>query len=218
MEAVKFLALDFGRNACGDAQNFKIHFVERPDLLALSRLFYVNFAVQSELEWVDFLGKAVVPLIQAGLDFEFVNLMNQQFKTFKGESRCVILVDEIMRTEELGVDFAERVRSKVCTLLEDRLCNAVLFSTLDAKFMNKENTASRRHVRAVTTLPLLTLTESTKFLHDEIGAVFVDGGGNQIDNRDTVVRQLACASGGHPRSIEYIIRYCTDHTGSVTTK
>ena len=83
--------------------------------------------------------------------------------------------------------------------------------------MNKENTANSRHVRAVTTLPLLTLTESIKFLNDEIEAVFVDGEEIPIDDRDTVVRQLACASGGHPRSIEYIIRNCNDHIGSVKT-
>ena len=125
VKAVKFLALDFGRNACGKAKNYKKYFVERPNLLALSRLFYVNFAVQSELEWVDFLGEAVVPIIQAGLASKLVKMMKQQFKTFKGESRCDILVDEIMKTEELGVGFAERVRSKVCGWMEDRLCNAV---------------------------------------------------------------------------------------------
>ena len=119
-----------------------------------------------------------------------------------------------MKTGILGVDFAEGVRSAVCTWMEgkegvnEKLCDAVLFSTLDANFMSKETTASGRSVHAVTTLPLLSLTESISFLNGGIKAVFVDGEGNSAINRETVVRQLALASGGHPCSIEFIINRC----------
>ena len=128
-----------------------------------------------------------------------------------------------MKTGILGVDFAEGVRSAVCTWMEgkegvnEKLCDAVLFSTLDANFMSKETTASGRSVHAVTTLPLLSLTESISFLGNGIEATFVDGQGMPITNRDTVVRQLALASGGHPRSMEYIIKYCNYQTELVET-
>ena len=212
VEAVKFLVLDFGRNACNEALNLLEYFVERPNLLALSRMYYVNFAVQSELTWTGFLEDAVVLLILAGLDFELEKLMKQQFKTFKGDSRCVILVDEITRTEVLGVDFADMIRTSICIWMDQGLCKVVLFSTSDADFMLKENRPSDRSVGAVTTLPLLNSSESISFLNNNIKAAFVDGEGNPIDDRDTVVRQLALASGGHPRSIETIINGCNYQT------
>ena len=119
-------------------------------------------------------------------------------KKVRGNSRCFILVDEIKKTEELGVGFADGVRSQICNWMDAKLCNAVLFSSLDANFMAEEITASGRAVVAVTTLPLLNLTESISFLNRSIKAEFVDGEGNSAINRETVVRQLALASAGHP--------------------
>ena len=212
VEAVKFLVLDFGRNAYNEALNLVDYFKIYPRLLALSRMYYVNFAVQSELTWTGFLEDAVVPLTLAGLDFELEELMEQQFKTFKGESRFVILVDEIMKTEVLGVDFADMIRENICLWMDQGLCKVVLFSTSDANFMLKGNRPSDRSVRAVATLPLLNSTESILFLNDNVKAAFVDGEEIPQDDRDTVVRQLALASGGHPRSIETIINGCNYQT------
>ena len=64
-EAVKFLVLDFGMDGCNQALKFKDDFEEYPGLFALSRLYYVTFAVQSELTWLRFIPDAVVPLILA---------------------------------------------------------------------------------------------------------------------------------------------------------
>jgi hypothetical protein len=119
--------------------------------------------------------------------------MEQQLRSFMGESKCIILVDEIMETKELG-DFADQVRSEVCMWMDEGLCNAVLFSTSDVNFMIRGITPSGRAVCAVTTLQLLNLTESILFLNGSIEAAFVDGEGNSAK---TVVRQLALASGGH---------------------
>ena len=47
VEAVKFLVLDFNRDACSDAKEFKEYSENESRLFALSRLYYVNFAVQS---------------------------------------------------------------------------------------------------------------------------------------------------------------------------
>ena len=140
--------------------------------------------------------------------------MEQQLRSFKGERRCVVFVDETIKTEEHG---ANRVRSDVCKWMDQGLCNAVLFSCLDAKFMTQEITTSGRAVDAVTTPPLLNLIESILFFDGSIKAEFVDGEGNSVRNREAVVKQLALASGGHPRSIEFINNYCNFLTGSVKT-
>ena len=122
-----------------------------------------------------------MPLIVAGLTSELEELMEQQLRSFKGERRCVVFVVETIKTEEHS---ANRVRSDVCKWMDQGLCNAVLFSCLDAKFIKAE---------------------------------FVDGEGNSVRNREAVVKQLALASGGHPRSIEFINNYCNFLTGSVKT-
>lgn len=220
VQKMKFLALDFNRNACDDAMDFKDDFEKHPNIFALSRLYYVNFAVQSELlEWSDFLADVVVPLIRIGLAGPLKKLMLRQLRAFKGESRCVILVDEIMKTEELGANFANRVRSEVCKWMDKgQICNTVLFTSLDANFMTQEVNASGRAVLSVTTLPLLDLTESISLLNANIKAVFVDGEGNSLRNREIFIRQLALASGGHPRAAEFMINHCNDPTGSMKTR
>jgi hypothetical protein len=48
--------------------------------------------------------------------------------------------------------------------------------------------------------------------------VFVDGEGNSLRNREIFVRQLALASGGHPRAAEFMIDFCNVPTGSVKTR
>ena len=159
-----------------------------------------------------------MPLIDAGLIDELEELMEQQLRSFKGNSRCVILVDEIMKTEVLGDDFSNDVRSEVCKWMDRGLCDVVSLSSLDGGFMIQEVTSTRRSVQAVTTLPLLNLTESMSFLNRNIKAAFVDGEGNSARNREIFVGQLALASGGHPRSIEFIIEYGNEPTGSVKTR
>ena len=207
VKALKFLVLDFNRSACRQAKIFKNDFKECPNLFALSRLFYVTFAAQSKLTWIQFLRKAVVPLIRAGLTDELGQLMEQQIRIAKGEGKCVILVDEVLKTRELGVAFAKEVRSSVCDWMDQKLCDIVLFSSLDAEFIRKERTASGRAVLSITTLPLLKPAESAKFLRENINAVFIDAEGYSV-NREYIMEQLAVISGGHPRSLEYIIDVC----------
>ena len=55
---MKFLVFDLNRDACNDALSFKEDFMSHADLFALSRLYCVTFAVQSELTWIDFLERA----------------------------------------------------------------------------------------------------------------------------------------------------------------
>lgn len=208
---LKMFVLDFNRNACLEAVAYKDDFRGLWNLFALSRLYYVNFAVQSVVQWVHFLRDAVVPLIRAGFTSSLETLMIEQVKKVRGDSRCVILVDEIMKVREFGIDFADRVRSIVCCWMDEKLCNTVLFSSLDVKFVIDERSTSHRPVITATTLPLFQLTASFDLLSAEIKAEFVDDEGNEV-GRGTVVEQLALVSGGHPRSLEYIVGICNGIT------
>ena len=137
--------------------------------------------------------------------------MIKQMKKVTGDSRCVVLVDEIMKVRELCIDFAEKVRSSVCCWMDEKLCDTVLFSSLDVKFIIDERSTSHRPVMSATTLPLFQLTASIEFLNKSVTAEFVNGEGNGVD-REIVVEQLALVSGGCPRSLEYIVAICNGIT------
>ena len=101
---MKFLVLDFGMDDCSQAFTFQDDFEEYPELYALSRLYYVTFAVQSELTWRRFLRDAVVPLIRAKNTAELEKLERLTIKQLKvasggGKGKCAILVDEIMKVK-----------------------------------------------------------------------------------------------------------------------
>ena len=213
VKALKVLVLDFNRSACIEAKIFKDVLNEHANLFALSRLFYVTFAEQDIFAWDSFL-RAVVELIRQGYSDTLTTLMKARIKTITKNIRCVVLVDEIMKTFEIGPTFSEQVRSSVCKWIDDGICNVILFSSLDASFITSEATASGRAVTAVTTLPLLEHLHSIEILKENIKVNFVDDGGGLIDN-GVVFNQLAMISGGHPRSLEYIIDECNKHRYSV---
>jgi hypothetical protein len=213
VKALKILVLDFNRSACIEAKVFKDDLNEHANLFALSRLFYVTFAKQDILAWDSFL-RAVIALIRKGYSDTLTTLMRDRIKAMTKNIRCVILVDEIMKTLEIGRTFSEQVRSSVCRWIDDGICNVVLFSSLDATFITSEVTASGRVVTAVTTLPLLERLHSITLLETNIKVNFVDDGGCEVD-REVVFNQLALISGGHPRSLEYIIDECNKYRDSI---
>lgn len=102
--------------------------------------------------------------------------MIARIKTITKNIRCVILVDEIMTTVEIGHTFSEEVRSSVCQWIDDGICNVILFSTLDASFITREVT-NGRVVTAITTLPLLEHLHSITLLRQNIKVNFVDDEG-----------------------------------------
>ena len=117
--------------------------------------------MQSQLTWKDFLRRAVVPLIRNGFGSLLEKLILTKLHKAKGEGTCVILVDEIMKTEQLGVGFAESTRSSVCAWMDgEGLCDTVLFSSLSDEFMANEENYNGRSMIPVTTLPLLRIEES----------------------------------------------------------
>ena len=207
VQELKILVLDFNRSACIEAKVFKSDLISNPSLFALSRLYYVTFAIQAELSWEDFLQLVVVTLIRKGSAASLKKFMTQQIKSITLNRRSLILVDEIMKTGEIGPEFADHVRSSVCKWIDDGICDVILFSSLDFEFLRMEVTASGRRVQAVTTLPLLEFSESVALLTSSVKVRFVDDEGNIIDSQ-AVFGQLALTSGGHPRSLEYIVDRC----------
>ena len=206
---VKFLALDLSRNACSEINcpSFMEVIDNHPNLFAMSRLFWVNFADQNKLTWRNFFEMVVVRLIRANLSAPLLELMERYLKKLKIGKKCVILVDEIMKTCVLGDTFGGRARSSICSWMDNKLCDGILFSSLDVQFMTDERTYSGRPVRFVTTLPLLKVDESVPIFRAMIRSSFVDDGGNPV-NSEQVYEMFALVTGGHPRSIEYIIEKC----------
>ena len=206
MKALKVLVLDFNRFACSEAEVFKDYFNEHANLFALSRLFYVAFARQNVLAWDSFL-RAVAELIRKGHSDTLTTLMTRRIRTITNNIRCIVLVDEIMTTSVIGQTFSERVRSSVCQWVDSGICNVSLFPTLDASFSTRDGAVSGRAVIAVTTMPPLDHLDLTTLLQKNVKINCVDDAGCAID-REIVFNQLALISGGHPRSLEYIIDEC----------
>ena len=208
-ENVKFLVFDLNRGACSEinSPDFRSVIINSPNLFAMSRLFWVNFADQENLTWSNFFEMVVVRLIRAQLSAPLLELMMCHLKNLKIGKKCVILVDEIMKTYEFGAEFAGQVRSNICSWMDNKLCDGILFSSLDVQFMMDEKTNSGRPVRLVTTLPLLKVHESIPIFRAMIRPCFVDDEGNPV-NDEQVYETFARVTGGHPRSIQYIIEKC----------
>ena len=119
-------------------------------------------------------------------------------------------MDEILKTSAIGTDFSNLVRSQVCKWVDSKgICDVVLFSSIDLNFITKERSDSGRPISAVTTLPLLQQSDSVALLQANISVDFVDDEGTEIE-KIAVLNQLALASGGHPRPLEYIIDGCNE--------
>ena len=64
------------------------------------------------------------------------------------------------------------------------VCDVILFSTLDVKFMTDERTYSGRPVRLATTLPLLKVDESVGIFRDQIKSNIVNDEGAVVNNEE----------------------------------
>ena len=221
-EGVNFLVLDFNRGACTEicSRESRSLIMDNPNLFAMSRLFWINFAHQKNLTWGTFIEMVVIPMIRAKFSTLLLAFMVQHLekrkKNIKIGNKCVILVDEILKTREFDDDFADKVRSSICSWMgKTGVCDVVLFSTLDLKFMTNECTHSGRPVRMATTLPLLKVHESVALFHKQIESVFVDDEGTNVCEKE-VLQMFALVTGGHPRSIQYIIEKCNACKGSTS--
>ena len=146
---VDFLVLDFGRGACTEtcSRESRLLIKNYANLFAMSRLFWVNFADQNNLTWGIFFDTVVIPMIRASLFKALLDYMVLYLRNSKIGKKRVILVDEILKTLEIDVEFAEPVRESICSWMgEMGVCDVILFSTLDVKFMTDERTYSGRPV------------------------------------------------------------------------
>ena len=209
-EKVDFLVLDFNRGACTDVCNSETRWLikNNSNLFAMSRLFWVNFADQNNFTWGNFFDMVVIPMIRANLSHVLLDHMVLYLRGAKTGKKRVILVDEILKTLEIDVEFAEPVRKSICSWMgEMNICDVILFSTLDVNFLTDERMNSGRPVRLATTLPLLKVDESVGIFRDQIKINFVNDEGAAVDDED-VFKMFALVTGGHPRSIQYIIEKC----------
>lgn len=198
------LVAEFNRKAVEKASVYKQHFIERPGLFVLSRLYYVTFAKQDAYSWTSFC-RYVVKCIRDDLEDDLGHALLSRLKEKRGDKRTIVLVDEILKTEAFGSGFAELCRSEICGWLDDDIVGNVLFSTLDLSFIENETSWSGRPMISVGTLPLLDMDDTVSILEASLNhAKFVDENEFEID-RSKSIRQLAQVAGGHPRSIEQLI-------------
>ena len=182
----------------------------------MSRLFWIKFAHQKNLTWGAFIEMVLIPMIRANLSTLLLAFMVRHLGNLKIGKKCVILVDEILIMREIGLEFAEQVRSSICSWMgEIGVCDVVLFSTLDVKFITDERTYSGRPVRMATTLPLLKVDESVALFHEQIKLEFVDDEGAHVNGKK-LFEMFALVTGGHPRSIQHIIEKCNACGGSIS--
>jgi hypothetical protein len=142
------------------------------------------------------------------MKLEIIRMLRKKIANWKCK-RSVILVDEILKTREFGDDFANQCRSALCKLADTQkdICGLVIFSSLEVDFMIDEVKASGRPMDSVCVLPLLTVTEAFTIMLAGVNCMFVDEDHFDAD-KTLCLQQLAYVSGGHPRSIEYIIAEC----------
>jgi hypothetical protein len=221
-DKIFFIAADFNRNACEQVFDLNLSF-SRPKLFLLLRLYYIEFADQNQTSWEDFMRLHYKDSPEID---EIMTFILNQFQNRIKESGCekiVILVDEILKTEifddSASANFSNSCRHVLSRLADDHNSpvrpDMVLFSTLSAPFMLEEQRSSDRGVYPICTLPLLSMEDSRTILSSGITCEFVnEAHHHQPLNRDHCIDLLATICGGHGRSLEYIIRECSQSPGT----
>ena len=187
-----------------------------PSLIPLLRVFHNEFL--KDYSWPVLIGN-VISLSKSspgafGANSELMINTIRGLLTVKcallGHKYIVPLVDELGKTRKLAAKWPGKFRSAICSWSDKGsslyFVPLSLFSTLDRKLMLSERTESRRPVKAATTLPLFTLSESILYLEDQLRCSFYFDGFPA--DRKQAVEFLAQVSGGHPRSLEYIAGRC----------
>lgn len=208
------MPVDFNRNCCSGIKELLNNRRALPaGLLPIARAYYVLFCNQKVIGWTTFFEA----LLQAmGVDNMMggatMDTMISHIKD-KAEQRPIIaLVDELQKTEAIGPSYPDQYRSAICSWadLESRFCKVVIFSSLSRGLMKNEVTTSNRPVLSATTIPLWSKDETVSLLRQGISAdswKFVDENSVAISG-DLALELLAVASGGHPRSVQFIVEEC----------
>jgi hypothetical protein len=215
-DKIFFIAADFNRDACADVRDLSLPYANAK-LFVLLRLYYIEFVDQNQTSWERFMELNYKDTPEK---HKIMTFILNQFQNRIKESGCekiVILVDEILKTEILddsaSANFSNSCRHVLSRLADDHNSplrpDLVLFSTLSAPFMLEEQSATGRGVYPICTLPLLSMEDSRTILSSGITCEFVNEAHRQPLNRDHCIDLLATICGGHGRSLEYIIRECS---------
>lgn len=217
------LILDFNNNLCNDIKTFSksISNFLSPEFLPLLRLFHSEF-LQSSYPFGKLLNHVIKYLSNNTTDeYNLISDIKRLFKAkcqYLGYRYMVVLVDEIGKTAFIVENkplLVDSYRSAICAWSDGSadgskpFVTTSIFSTLDRDLILDENSVSGRPMEAATTLPMLSLSESTDLLMHQLKCSFKDGNGIGIDKKD-VVGLLASVSGGHPRAIEYLWNSCNN--------
>lgn len=219
-DQIFFLAADFNSGACDGALASKNYIIQDPQLFVLLRIYYVEFVNQKNLDWTNFLGQFFqnVPQMQYT---QATNIMLDKLTAKAKGKTIVLLVDEIMKTEIVdGHQFSATCRSFLCQL-STKFCHYVIFSSLSIDFM-VNLTPSGASMVSMINLPLLTYEETKSLIRPKINCKFVESEGTdktpiEENIQEWCIERLATLSGGHGRSIDYLVQECDNESVNFTT-
>ena len=186
-------------------------------LLPLLRVFHREF-LGAEYAWVVLIKKAISFVDkspdEASPELIIIDIIRGLLKAkcaLLGHENIIVLVDELGKADFLSNDSPDKYRSAICSWSQvdspHYFAHKVLFSCLDRELMRRETTASGRPIKPATSLPLFNMSESMLFLENQLRCSFSDSNGLPVD-RKQVIAFLAMVSGGHPRSLEYLVDGC----------
>lgn len=205
-QVTEFFALHFARLPTSHPEeSFKSH----PRLFIVARIFYLQFTNQELLGWRYFVENYLIRAIDNNYSEEMVDalihLFHRQAKGFKK----ILVVDDISNL--LENNFANHCRSQICSLMEEGVFDAVLFTTKDIQFLLKEREATGRPVRSATTLRFLTNDESLHLLASSLKVLPIEETNYLADP----MKLLISVGTGHPGSLVTLINRCNLRANSI---
>jgi len=138
-----------------------------------------------------------------------------------GNCRKILLVDEIIRLHALSEGWTDKCRQAIQTETKNpnRLFDLCITSTLSVELLKLTDVtsftaASDTQLVPIIDLPLLTMEQSSNlilYFIDFYNLKIWDGNHQQMsDGRQLLARMFAELSGGHARSIEFLVQnFCT---------
>jgi len=194
----------------------------KSNFVILWRILFTMFT--TECTWEKFVNDIVK--VYNGTFYELKTWLRNQLNAQYADCKKILLIDEIIRLHNHTPGWAEYCRKVITTETknpESRLFDICITSTLSVELLQGVESsfaASDSRFIPVVNLPMLTMEESRQlFLHyikDELSLKVWDGEKNQMlgrqtmdgqefDGQELIARMLAELSGGHGRSIEFLV-------------
>ena len=216
VDSVMFVALDLNNDKLGEICEYykDINKWDR-SILPLLCIFHQEF-LKTEVDWSIVVASAVtlsrndpddnldelIPAIKGLLKAKYALL---------GHSHIVPLVDEPGKTHRISADFPDSHLHALCSWSDYGFPNyfaaCSVITLTDRKLIERERYMSRRPMIAPTTLPPFDRIESKAYLDALLKCTFINSRDEPVD-REPMLEVLAQASGGHPRSLGYLVDAC----------